>query len=109
MDDDLNTPAILAALFRAVRSINGFLARGAVDERGAGRLLSALQDVDAVLGILDLRQRADAAAGVRLLAAARDKARSAGDFELADRLRAQLLAAGVRVQDRRPVGRKRSP
>ncbi len=108
MDDDLNTPAILAALFQAVRSINGFLARGAMDERGAGRLLSAFQDINAVLGILDFRQKSDAAEAVLELIAAREKARSAGDFELADRLRAQLLAAGVRVQDRCPVGRKRS-
>ncbi len=108
MDDDLNTPAILAALFQAVRRINGFLARGLMDERGAGRLFSAFQDIDAVLGILDIRRRSEATDEVLDLITAREKARREGNFELADQLRARLLATGVRVQDRRPVRRDSS-
>jgi cysteinyl-tRNA synthetase len=105
MDDDLNTPAVLAALFQAVRRINRFLARGEMDERGAGRLLAVFQEIDAVLGVLDLREGPAAAGDLQELIAARERARSLGDFALADRLREKLLAAGVRVQDRRPAGR----
>ncbi|MFO7709261.1 MAG: cysteine synthase [Desulfobacterales bacterium] len=106
MDDDLNAPAAIAALFRAVRRINGLAARGLMDEHGAGRVLSAFQEVDAVLGIFDF-DPAPRAAGeeVANLLAARETARREGDFELADRLRQRLLAAGVHVQDRTPVGR----
>jgi cysteinyl-tRNA synthetase len=106
LDDDLNTPAAIAALFRAARRINGWVARDLMDERGAGRLLSALQEIDAVLGIFEFGHRPDAEGDdVQKLIAAREQARREGNFELADRLRETLLAAGVRVQDRKPVGR----
>jgi cysteinyl-tRNA synthetase len=106
MDDDLNASAVIAALFRAVRRINGLAALGLMDEHGAGRVLSAFREVDAVFGIFDF-DPAPRAAGeeVANLLAAREQARRRGDFELADRLRQQLLAAGVRVQDRTPIGR----
>ncbi len=105
MDDDLNASAVIAALFRVVRRINGLVARGLMDERGAGRMLSAFQEIDAVLGIFEFNQAPEAAAEeVSTLRAARETARREGDFELADRLRQRLLAAGVRVQDRTPVG-----
>ena len=72
----------------------------------AGRLLAAFQEIDAVLGILEFNPASGVAGQeAAALLAARERARREGDFELADRLRQKLLAAGVPVRDRTPVGR----
>jgi cysteinyl-tRNA synthetase len=106
LDDDVNTPAVIATLFRSIRRINSAVARGLMDAHGAGRLLAAFQEIDAVLGILEFNPASGVAGQeAAALLAARERARREGDFELADRLRQKLLAAGVPVRDRTPVGR----
>lgn len=98
-DNDLNLPAALAALFQGVKRINALVAEGRMDARGAGRLLALLRDLDAVMAIFDFSAAGDVAAGARELIEARERARSERNWVLADRLRDELLARGIRVQD----------
>jgi cysteinyl-tRNA synthetase len=98
-DDDLNLPAALAALFQGVKRINALVAEGRMDVRGAGRLLALLRDLDAVMAIFDFSAAGDVPAGTRDLIDARARARAARNWVLADRLRDELLARGIRVQD----------
>jgi len=98
-DDDLNLPAAVAAVFKTVKRINTLVAGGRLDAPAAGRLVTALRDIDAVLGLFDFDSFPAVDAETRALIAAREQARARGDWPLADRLRAEILGRGVSVQD----------
>ena len=99
MDDDLNTPRALAALFDLAREIN----RGR--ERGDD-VSEAQQTLDELAGVLglDLAESdndADASAGpfIQLLVDLRTDLRAARQFEQADRIRDELANLGVTLED----------
>ena len=97
MDDDLNTPAALAALFDLARDIN----RSRDEGRGVDEAQSSLRDLAAVLG-LTLREP-EAAMGaapfIDLLVELRNDLREAKQFALADKVRSRLLEAGITLED----------
>jgi cysteinyl-tRNA synthetase len=99
LDDDLNAPQACAALFSFVHDGHGALdARAAPGARGA---LGALERAMAVLDILPTQRPADPTLErwIAERVAARDKARQAKDFSAADRIRAELKAKGVEIED----------
>jgi cysteinyl-tRNA synthetase len=99
LDDDLNLPAALAALFLFVKRINTLVAAQLMDARGAGRLIALLRDLDAVLAIFEFEEPQDRRAEIQDLLLARARARAERNWVLADRLRDELLARGIRTQD----------
>jgi len=109
LDDDLAISPALAALFDLVRELNRRLADRTLSSADAGRGIAALRDLDAVLGVLP-----DAAAALapveEALLAARAAARAARDWAASDRLRDDLAAAGILVEDTRDGQRwRRAP
>ena len=106
LDRDLNLPRALAALWGLVRDVNAALDRapGGISPDDRTGILSALSGMDAVLGVLDLaaeaREVGDAEEDrIRQLVEARERARAERDFATADRLRDQLAAEGVQLED----------
>ena len=105
LDDDLNVPAGLAAVFTFIREANAALDRRAAvpaaDLQEAGR---ALERIDDVLGVIRLARAASGpdeefAAWVEEKLAQRQDARARRDFDTADAIRGELVAAGVIVED----------
>jgi len=102
--DDLNTPEALAQLSRLADD-----ARKANDPAGKIQAKAALLAAGAFLGLLQVNPeqwfRGDAAAGsadeahIQSLVDARQAAKKAKNFAESDRLRAELLALGVVVED----------
>ncbi len=100
MDDDLNVSAALAVVFDLVRDLNRRLERRDLSTEDAGRALDAMRDLDRVLAILpDIEVEIDTDAAALL--AARAAARDARDWAASDRLRDELGALGITVEDTR--------
>ncbi len=102
LDDDLNVSAALAAVFDLVRELNRRIERRALSTADAACALDALRDLDRVLAILpdpDLEPRPDPE--TQALLAAREAARAARDWAASDRLRDELAARGIAVEDTR--------
>ncbi|MBM7807243.1 cysteinyl-tRNA synthetase [Geodermatophilus bullaregiensis] len=107
MDDDLGTPAAVAAIHEAVREGNTALAAG--DEKAVAGALGSVRAMLGVLGLDPLDPRwagggddrlAEVTDGlVRLALEQRQAARARRDFATADALRDRLTALGVQVED----------
>jgi cysteinyl-tRNA synthetase len=108
MDDDFNTPEALAAMQGVARELNQ--AKAAGDSAKTTGAAATLRAMSAVLGVLQQdpdtylkRSVGDELmcdADVEALLAARRAARAARDFAESDRIRAQLTAAGVLLEDK---------
>lgn len=98
MDDDLNTPRALAALFDLAREIN----RGNAEGRDSAAARALLRELCGVLGFT-LKAAADgvreAAPFIDLLVAVRSELRAAKQWQLSDRVRDGLLELGIELKD----------
>ncbi|MFN8352341.1 MAG: cysteine--tRNA ligase [Flavobacteriales bacterium] len=105
MNDDLNTPILIAQLFDGVRMINS---------ANDGRLALSTTDVDRLkqlfhtmlFDVLGLRREASTTADdgaldevMRMVLAMRAEAKATKNFALSDRIRDQLAAAGITIKD----------
>ena len=112
LDDDLNFPAAIAELYRLAK-----VARQATSDVERGEAKSALLQAGAVLGLLQQNPETwfssgsvehEDTAAIEQLIKARQSARAARDYAAADRIRGELAARGITVEDRSdgPVWRR---
>jgi len=99
LDDDLNVSAALGALFDAVREVNRRIDVRALSRTDAERARTTFRSVQDVLGIARTVESLDAE--LEALLAQRAAARAARDWAASDRLRDELLARGIAVEDTR--------
>lgn len=99
MDDDLNTADALAALFELAKDINIYLASGAVTREECERAAAVFGELTDVLGLLYERREEDLDSEVEALIAARTAARQEKNWAEADRLRDQLKAMHIVLED----------
>jgi cysteinyl-tRNA synthetase len=121
LDDDFNTPEVFAAIFDLVRMFNSLYRKGqkvtpeiaALGSGltnfivGTGKLMSLFQEEPkAFLISLDdrvLDQKGIKRSDIDAIVAQRTQARANKDFAASDRLRDELLAKGIEIQDT-PIG-----
>ena len=99
MDDDLNISGALAAVFDFIREVNTRLDAEECGADGAQRALALLDRLDAVTGLFGARETGGPPQEILDKVNARQEARRAKDFALADKLRDELTAAGWILED----------
>jgi cysteinyl-tRNA synthetase len=102
MDDDLNTPKALSVLFSFVKKINTLIDSKSLGKGDATEILDALERVNSVLGVMEFGEE-QLPPELTQLITKREEARKRKDFRESDRLRSELLKAGIVVEDN-PTG-----
>ena len=98
MDDDLNTAGAFGALFSLIRDANTAIDAGQISAGDAAGIKAALMKVDPVLDIFPRRDEI-LDADIERLIEARNAARKSRDFAESDRIRDELLARGILLED----------
>jgi len=104
MEQDLNTAGALGAIFELVRSLNAAIDNNELGGEDAAIVKATFERFDRVLGVLALRRQEDRqtalpAEEIDRLVGARQDARKRRDFAEGDRIRQQLLDAGIVLED----------
>ncbi|HAR48571.1 MAG TPA: cysteine--tRNA ligase, partial [Smithella sp.] len=98
LDDDLNIAGALAAVFNFIGKINFPLTQGMINKSNARKILTALGNINEVLGIMDFEALV-ADGEIRMLIDKREAARKIRNWKEADSYRSQLAKRGVDVLD----------
>jgi cysteinyl-tRNA synthetase len=101
MDDDFNSRAAIAAIFDFAREANRLMAEGQLSKEGAHDAYLFLEEVDQVMGVLPSAQGGaeDLDAVMQVLIEMRKELRKRKMYDLADQIRDQLAAQGIKLED----------
>jgi cysteinyl-tRNA synthetase len=98
LDDDLNMPLALAAIFELVNETNKAIDEKKVSKRNLEEVYDLMMDFDKVLGILE-HEKGELPKEAEELIRRREEARKAKDWKTADKIREELKAMGIILED----------
>ena len=99
LSDDLNISIALTSVFELIRDVNKLLAQNQIYEIDAEMIRSTLRKWDRVLGVLPKKEDKKLENSIKKKIKLREKARKEKNYEMADRIRDELLEKGVILED----------
>jgi len=102
VNDDLNIPKAMAALFELVRHTNAALANQSISQSVNQSILATFRKMDEVLGVIffeNEKKAVEIPAEIQAMLDERAAARKAKNWAESDRLRDAIAAAGWQVKD----------
>ena len=99
LDDDLNVSPALGAIYDFVRDINRLIAEGNISAPQAAKVKETIDGFDRVLGFMVPEKADDLDTEIEGLIAQRNEARKNKDYALSDKIRDDLLARGIVLED----------
>ena len=103
MDDDLNSPRAVAALFGLVSDVEGLLSEGRMDRKGADLVDAFVEEIDRVLGVFYRLPEDDEEETLpeelQALIAERETARKERNWARSDEIRDQFAELGYVLED----------
>ena len=101
MDDDFNTPMLIAEIFNSSKLIKKIEADGNFGEREREYFLNLFDTLlNKILGLNFIKSTSDNDSILKILLDIRDEARSKKDFQLSDSIRDQLNKKGIKINDK---------
>jgi cysteinyl-tRNA synthetase len=97
--DDLNISVALGAFFDLMHAINVLITEGKLGGGDAGEVLYVLEEFNRVLGVLHFEQEERAPPYLQDRLATRESARKNKNWQLADQMRQEIMAAGYLIED----------
>ena len=101
LDDDFNTPMLIAEIFNSSKLINQFEEKGEIGDRERVYFINLFDTLlNKILGLNYSKSTSDNNSILEILLNIRDEARSKKDFQLSDSIRDQLNKKGFKVNDK---------
>lgn len=98
MDDDLNVSEALAAIFDFIKEINKLISEEIISNKNAEEIVGLMKEFDSVLGFMDFEEGI-IDKEIEQMIQKREDARKKKDFTTADKIREQLKAKGILLDD----------
>ena len=98
IDDDLNLPQALSHVFDLMHAANTAMADGTATRGELEQTRALMHKFDGIFAVFE-HQKGTVDAGIEAKIRDREEARGAGDFALADQIRAELAAQGIALED----------
>ncbi|MFQ6071966.1 MAG: cysteine--tRNA ligase, partial [Methanosarcinales archaeon] len=99
LDDDLNTPKALAAIFETIRNVNQAMNLNKISTINARNIYKVMLKFDQVFGVLTIEEKGELPSEIELLIKEREEARKNKNFKKADEIRNKLINIGIILED----------
>jgi len=99
LGNDLNISVSLTSLFEMIKKVNILMAKEKVGQKNAEKLISLIYSFDKVLALLPEKDEKTLSIEIEEKIKIREKARAEKDYEMADKIREELLRNGVVLED----------
>lgn len=98
MDDDLNTPQALSAVFSMMRTVNRFIEENKADKRSLKEAIAFMERINKVFDFIE-EVKTELTHEEKKLVDLREQFRKQKDFKAADEIRSQLKGKGIILED----------
>ncbi|MCP4672696.1 MAG: cysteine synthase [Desulfobacula sp.] len=101
MEDDLKISGVISLLLANIKNINILINQNKINPENAVKLIDCFKDIDGVLKVFDFDKKDQYSVEIQELIKRRECAREQKNFELADKIRDQLLSLGFDIHDKK--------